>query len=495
MNLLKERHELYYGLPHLYGRKFYKWQRDFYETTKREVFLSAANQIGKSSIQIIKNITLATDKTKWKKFWPKHPEPHQFWYLMPTAEMYDLEATEKWEREFMPRGDFKKDKVYGWKREDFRGTILAYHFESGVSIYFKSYMKSLAALQAGTVWMISTDEELPVSLWPELTARRNGVDGVFSMVWTSTLGEQMWHDTMELIGQPGEKFKGAFKRIVSLHDCKKFEDGSKSHWTQNRINKAIANCQNEAEVKRRIYGRAVKSTGLIFPTFSSTVNVCRPYNIDGWIKYAGIDPGAGGDNHPSAIAFVAIRPDYQRIAVYKGKRFDNIVTTHGDIFNEFIKMRGEDHITMQLYDAHCVDFRIIAERAGETFVPADKDRKRGIELLNTLFRFKMIDIFDIDELTPLVYEIQSLSIDTHKSIAKDDFIDATRYAISRLNFDYSSVKVEVAKTKEELATERDGLRSRKRLSQEQVERMKDWDAADNEKDIDAELAFWDNLTG
>lgn len=492
--LLRERQDLIDGLPHIHARKLYKWQHQFIKTRKREAFISAANQVGKSSAQIIKVITLATQKELWPKFWPTHSKPNQFWYLMPTIEMCDQEFHTKWEPDFLPRNDYKNSIEFGWESEKFRGNIIAVHFRSGVSMYFKSYMRSVQALQAGTVWYIATDEEMPHHLWSELTARRTGVDGMFSMVFTSTLGEQMWFDTMELIGTPKELFPKSFKRIVSLYDCKFFMDGSRSHWTQNRINKVKNNCQNEADVKRRVYGRAVKSTGLLVSSFSGA-NVVKPYSIKDWIKYSGTDPGAGGDNHPAAICFVAIRPDYQRIAVYKGRRFDNQVTTHGDTFNEYVKLRGDDHMTMQLYDGHSADFKIITERAGETFVPADKDRKRGNALVDTLFKFKMLDIFEIDELQPLIYEIQTLSHDQNKSVAKDDFYDAMRYAISRINFDYSAVAIQPPDPIEVKDKDPQARKKLKKLTDDQKERMHDWDADDDEIGIDQEVDFWDDVIG
>lgn len=46
--LLEKKQQMVEGLPHLYAHKFYKWQRDFFENTNKNCFLTAANQVGKA---------------------------------------------------------------------------------------------------------------------------------------------------------------------------------------------------------------------------------------------------------------------------------------------------------------------------------------------------------------------------------------------------------------------------------------------------------------
>ena len=63
-------------LPHINTKKeyggipFYAWQRSFFASTNKMVLLTAANQIGKSSIQIRKIIHWATIPDEWPKLWP-----------------------------------------------------------------------------------------------------------------------------------------------------------------------------------------------------------------------------------------------------------------------------------------------------------------------------------------------------------------------------------------------------------------------------------------
>lgn len=215
LELLEQKIKLREGLPHLYGLKHYKWSREFFNSINKNCFLTAANQIGKSSVQIRKCIDWATDKKKWATLWP-HRNPSQFWYFYPTKDVCGIEFYEKWEREFLPKHEFRTSPEYGWKLEVKDAVPAAIHFNSGVSIYFKSYAQKLKDLQSGTVDAIFLDEELPEEYWDELNFRRTATDGYVSMVFTATLGQEMWRRTMEERGREQELFPDAHKQTVSV---------------------------------------------------------------------------------------------------------------------------------------------------------------------------------------------------------------------------------------------------------------------------------------
>ena len=214
LEVMQAKVELARGLPHLYGWKNYPWCREFLETTNRNVFLTAANQIGKSSTQIRKVIDWATNKNLWPSLWRR--EPRQFWYLYPTREVASIEFETKWKPDFLPKDKFKNHPIYGWREEKkSRGEIFAIHFNSGVSVYFKTYAQDSQHLQSATVDYIATDEELPDFLYDELNFRRNATDGYFSMVFTATIGQELWRRTMEPKAGEEETFPTAWKKQVS----------------------------------------------------------------------------------------------------------------------------------------------------------------------------------------------------------------------------------------------------------------------------------------
>jgi hypothetical protein len=147
IRIKEEQLKLRAGLPFLYGWKWYPWAREFFESTNKQNFLCAANQISKSSTQIRKCIDWATNQGTWDALWGR--QPIQFWYLYPSRDVATIEFETKW-KQFLPRGDFKDHPVYGWKEEKRKGEIWALHFHIGVHVYFKTYAQDSMNLQTGT---------------------------------------------------------------------------------------------------------------------------------------------------------------------------------------------------------------------------------------------------------------------------------------------------------------------------------------------------------
>lgn len=432
------------NLPHKYGWKNYKWAREFLEDNSRTLLLCAANQISKSSTQIRKVITLATETNEWPKFFRR--TPRIFWYLYPTATMATTEFRSKWVPDFLPRGDMKKHPQFGW-REEYRnrGDIFAIHFNTGVSVYFKTYAQDVQHLQASSVDYIATDEELPIELFDEISFRRMATDGMFSMVFTATLGQDEWRRAVEPGPQESRFLPEARVWQVSMFDCMRYEDGTPSHWTTEKIQRVISLCRSDAEVQRRVYGKFIKDSGLKYPGFDRGRNVIPPFHIpSNWVRFSGVDLGAGGqDNHPSTITFIAVRPDYRYGVVYRHWRGDNEHTTMTDVANKYIGMREYDDFSGNFYDYHSKEFKLVTDRMGLTFMPADKGHEIGEQVINALFKNKMLDIFAIPETEPLIREIMTLALGVDKRHAQDDSVDSMRYGVTRIPWDWSFVGLNI----------------------------------------------------
>lgn len=442
IRLTDRKKEIERDLPHLYGFKWYPWAKDFFESTNKTALLCAGNQVSKSSTQIRKCIHWATASELWPKLWKRRPL--QFWYLYPTREVASIEFEKKWIPEFLPRGVMKTDPKYGWKAETKNKFIWAIHFNSGVSVYFKTYATDVQHLQSGSVDYALLDEELPTDLLPELQARLFATDGYFSMVFTATLAQEFWREVVEEIGTSRERMVGAWKRQVSMYDCLTYSDGSPSHWTVDRIQRIERSCKSPQEVARRVYGRFTKEEGLAFPGFDRQRNIKKTHPIPGsWKIYAGIDVGSGGDKgHPAAITFVAMNPEYTKGRVFKGWRGDHVQTTAGDVLNKYQEMKRGLTMTGAYYDFASKDLHTIATRMGVPVMPADKSRELGEQILNTAFKNDMLMIYDEPELIPLVEELTTLDVNARKTKAKDDFIDSLRYACSRIPWDFSIISTE-----------------------------------------------------
>lgn len=446
LRLKKEKLEMIEGLPHLYGHKFYKWSREFFEYEGRYLFLTSANQVGKSSINIRTCIDYCVNPERWQ-MWDR--KPLTFWYLYPTKELASVEIESKWVPEFLPRGKFEKHPQYGWHLDKRQSNISALHFNTGCTVRFLSYMTSQEALQSQTVWTVFFDEELPSELWPELVMRTSSTSALNGPavrgVFTATLGQNFWYEVMEVKGK-GERMPFAKKLQVSLYDCQKFEDGSPSMWTLEAIKEREMACGTEAQRQIRIMGRFAKEEGLKYPTFSREKNVKPPTAVPhDWHWFAGVDPGGGGKSHKAAICFAAIRPDYKYgriIRCWKGTANED--TTAGDVFTKFQEMRGSRQLMGQFYDWAAKDFQTIATRNGEPFQQADKSHDTGESIINTLFKNEALDIDDTEENVDLINELITLRRDTAKKDANDDCCDSARYCLTKIPWNLEGLVIKSA---------------------------------------------------
>jgi hypothetical protein len=446
-------------LPHLYGWKFYKWSRLFFDSKERETLLCAANQISKSSTQIRKSIHWSTETSLWPALWPRRPL--QFWYFYPTYQVATIEFRKKWIPEFLPRGSMIENEKYGWRPEWKNGVIVAVHFKSEVSIYFKTYAMDVQDLQTGSVDAVFLDEECPEELLDEIRMRLVARQGYFHAVFTPTLGQEVWRRAFEEKGKKLETFKDAFKQQVSMFDCLFYEDGSKSPWTLEAIQRAMNSCKSDAQVQRRIYGRCVSDEGLKYASFSRGKNMTEDKSEPpaGWDIFVGADIGSGEDNHPAAVVFVAVNPERTRGVVFKGWRGDDVVTTASDVAHRVKMMSAGLKVERIFYDYSSRDFYTIASGMDLEVEAAEKSHSVGEQVLNVLFRNRLLSIYDSPDLDALCVELTTLKASTPKRVAKDDYCDALRYAVTKINWDWSilnvKVQVEEPKPKTEIELRRD----------------------------------------
>lgn len=450
LELLKEKKHWENLLPHLYV-PMYSWQRDIHESTNRVNLLTAANQIGKSSCLIRRQIANATDPARWEKMWGPNVKPKQFWYFYPSGDTIEKEVETKWIPEWLPRQQMEKDPQFGWKLQKKNQKPDSLHFNAGPIIYFQSYTKSVANVQAGSIHEVVADEELPMDFYDELMFRLTATSGIFTSGFTPTLNQLFWKQAME-----GSKILPRAKKIsVSMYDCLKYEDGTPSRiMTLDKIKEAESKCKNETERQRRIFGKFVTESGRTYYAFEFEKNVVAPYSTNKWLIYAAVDYGSGKDmaeqakakrlakNHPSAIVYLAVREDYKKGAVIKSWRGDHVKTTAGDVFNKYQELSANLRVTQACFDPAAVDFGTIAARNAVPFVKADKSRDAGEDLVNTLFRHGMLDIFDDDpENMKLAGELSHIMVSNQQGDAKkdDDLADALRYVCMLVPWDLSAV--------------------------------------------------------
>ena len=441
-SLVKRRiEELKSDLPHLYGWKWYPWAKEFFESRNKINLLCAANQIGKSSTAIRKNIEWACNKKLWPELWETPPK--QFWYFYPSSEICTSELEKKWIPEFLPRGDMKNHEHYGWEVEYDGSTAVALHFRSGVTIYFKSYGQKTLNLQSSTVHMVTADEEMPEEHLNELLARlRSTGPGYFNQVFTATRGLQVWYRAMECIGTSEEVFPHAWKRSISMRDCQYYTDGTPSKWTDEKIKEAESFCSTKSEVLKRIDGRFVKDEGRRYLAFDPDENVLAPTEVPkNWRYYAGVDIGSGGKGRSAgAVVIVAVNPEATEGRIIRTWRGDYEETTARDILDKYRELTKGIVITQACYDYQSREFGLIAMRSGEPFLAADKNRDSGEQILNTLFQSAALVIDDgAYDNRKLVTELMSVPAGAKNRKYQDDLTDALRYVVKLIPWDFPKI--------------------------------------------------------
>lgn len=507
LQLLKQKKNLEEKLPHIYF-PMYAWQREINESKNRVNLLTAANQIGKSSALIRRQIANATDPTRWEKiFGLTERPPSQFWYFYPDSLTLEKEIDTKWVPEWLPRKEMESDPQYGWKLKKKQGAYFSCEFFAGPIVYFQTYSKSLAAVQAGSVYEITADEELPMDFYSELMFRLTATSGIFTSGFTPTLNQLFWKQCMETHRE--KILPNAKKMQISMYDCLEYEDGTPStHITMDKIKLAEERCKNDTERQRRIYGKFVTEEGRTYYAFEFERNVCAPYPIKDWYIYAAVDYGSGDDpsaakkhknkkNHPAAIIFIAVRPDFKKGAIFKSWRGDNVKTTAGDVFNKYQELSKGLRVTMACYDPGAVDFGTTAERNNVPFNKANKTRDAGEDLLNTLFKYKMLDIFDDDpENLKLAGELMSLMIanQTSENKSGDDMSDGTRYNVMQIPWDLSEVSEEAKLAEQEAKPARPMTEDEFQAEQIRLRRGeyndRDREKKDGWTELEAEFEHW-----
>ena len=467
-----------------------------------------------SSIQIRKLIHWATEPRLWGDLWPEsNHNVAQFWYLYPTQDVATIEFDKKWIPEWMPREEMRNDPQYGWKPDYVNRKIKSVTFNTGVTIYFKSYSQSASDLQTGTCHYIATDEELPVHLYDELKFRTSATSGHFSMAFTATLGQYEWECAMEKQGTSDEVFPKAKKIQVSLYDCLQYTDKEgavlldhegkpvKTPWNEAKIQDRVDSCSSKEEVQKRIYGRFVQTGGLKYARHLSEGNEYKNWVFDrNYHLYSAVDPGSGGKNgHPSAIVFLAVSPDYTEGVLFLGWRGDGIPTTSGDTLAKYIELKGKLTVANQWYDYRDADFPKLAAQIGEQFEKAEKKHEVGEPILKTLLKYNALKIVtgncigleefmtetQEDELVKLIAEFKNLRDDMDKRHAKDDLIDATRYVCAKIPWNMEKILKNVLKIKKPVEvkhipkTDADRIKERRGIFDQQVE-----------DDFMAEIDFW-----
>lgn len=442
LKLLEERKKLQDNLPHLYGFKQYEWAKEFFDSFAKLYFLSAPNQVGKSIWGMCKAVHWATEPSVWPMI-SNYKKPTLFFYFYPDYNLAQREIEHKWIPLILPKPALKDHPQYGWKLTNNKDE-LSIQFNTGVKIMFASYSTgraNLLALAASSPAAVFIDEEMHPDLWPEVSMRVEASKGCINFFATPVHCYPLYRDIFNGVTQ----LKGAIVKTISMFQCMKFIDGSPGLYTREDIETRIAKLGSKAEIQKRVFGKYVTPEGIVYSSFEKGKNVIPPTGVpNDWHHYSGVDIGTGGTAHPASICIVAVSPDYSKGRVVDMWRGDGVNTTCEDILDKYKQMTADIILYGEFYDWGSKDFYTISSRAGFAFQKAEKGRELGVNLLNTLFKNEMLSIDAVDESHKLINELETL---THNEIqgnnkrhAKDDLIDALRFAVTKIPWNFSHIK-------------------------------------------------------
>ncbi len=189
-------------------------------------------------------------------------------------------------------------------------------------------------------------------------------------------------------------------------------------------------------------------------------------------------------------------PERDKGRVYKAWRGDGIGnTTAEDIIKKYLQMvQGVNPLAIY-FDWACKDMGTIASAMGLPFQRAEKSHDIGETTLNGLFQSGALQIYlacpgydgpsDHLQTDKLVKEFQGLLSKTAKTSARDDMIDGTRYAVSKIPWDWEAIaKVKEVAAPRPVLTEQDYRRGKR-----------DEDPDVNGDLIEAEFSEWEGYHG
>lgn len=424
--------------PYVY-MTHYPWSRPLIKDRSQNIFITAANQIGKSTINIRLAINYAmNENNEWETMWTK--KPTIFWYFYPSR----VQAITEYEEKFRPLLSwFTEHKALGHKISKTQDGLIL-RFNTNINMYFKSYTQRESHLQSSTLDAIFIDEEPPVQLLDEINARLMSSGGYIRTVFTPTIGDPHFMKAFDesYRGTPVETFPHAKKLRIELEkDCMYYDDGTPA-FTKKQVQIFKDSFSSDRVRNIRLKGLFQRESALLYPSYEpETCNIDHfSFPID-WQYVVSADIGSGGKNHPAALVFLAYSPKINHGVVFYVWRGDGIETSNDEIFKKYQEERKKleaiqtnllwKYPTAKVYDSAVKDFQFISMKNGDPFSPADKNKKDGAQTTDTLFSLGLLKLnMACPEMYKLQDELRSVSgINKEKHIVTDDLSDALRYAV------------------------------------------------------------------
>ena len=326
-------------------------------------------------------------------------------------------------------GTIPKDKIIEVVRsngvKDLLDHVKVRHLNGKVSLIFlKSREKGRAKLQGETIDWVWHDEEPDQDIYTECLTRTNkGQNGQFSFM-TFTPLKGMTDVVNQFYSEPS---RYQHLTMMTIEDV--------AHYTAEEKAQIIASYP-EHEREARSKGIPILGEGRIFPISESQISV-TPFSIPAyWPRIKGLDLGTY--DHPTACAFLAYDRDHDCIYLYNGwKASKKTISEEAVLINKLndwvpvswphdaLKHDKNTKSTIRDLYADC-DVNMLDERA--TFPDGGNSVEMGLfDILDRMVtnRFKVFSQVESFWEEFRVYHRK----DGKVVKARDDFLDAVRYAV------------------------------------------------------------------
>jgi PBSX family phage terminase large subunit len=238
-------------------------------------------------------------------------------------------------------------------------------------------LQSLTNMNLSGFW-IDQAEEVSEDAFDFLIGRiRRPVDRREGFITFNMEGHNwIWRRFFKKIGRDGKVLPNA--EDYSLVTASTLEN--KNNLPEDYLKGLLS--QNEAYIKRFVYGSWDTFSGQIFDEFSPLIHVVEPFPIpSGWEKIRGIDHGQSGE-HATGCLWAAV--DYVgNVYIYmEYKKYNDIVSNHAKMINQMSQVNIDGQVVADYYNYTVIDPSTHAKnkvsKDGYSFSVADEYSEHGI---------------------------------------------------------------------------------------------------------------------
>jgi hypothetical protein len=359
-------------------------QLSFHKSTHRYRLLFGGNQSGKSHAAAYEIACWARGKHPHRKI-PK--PPIDIWVI--SAEYVTLRT-----------GIYRhlRNIIPDWEIEKFGPNVIGHLLpayiimKNGSMITFQSAKgDARQKFQAAAVHLISIDEEVQGSIWEELQARTLATGGNF-IISATLLESYDW--ILNLERQASQKDSDVFLSRLNTELNPYLDTATVQHLKETWS-------KDTQEV--RLYGKSLRSTGLVYNTWDSTKHKIKKFPIPKeWPRWCAIDPGirtcavlwitCDQDNHSYAYRelYAHNEPLHQIALSIKAAEGWKLNKELSFKYNHFVweETSNAEHVIIRVIDDK-LKSRLITgdpgvltqlyDKYGISSTPADKALRPGIE--------------------------------------------------------------------------------------------------------------------